>query len=117
MSKRFSAKLLFQFRVDLGESSGKLRTCEERIIMFTASSPTNAIAEAKKRGRAAKFSYSNDEGNPVHFEFVGVVDIIPHGPEMEPGVVWYDIRNRLLPKERRASIIPSDAKLVARASR
>ena len=113
----FSAKLLFQYRVDLGRKSGKLRTCEERTIVFSATSPTHAVSTAKRKGRAAEFSYTNDEHNPVHVEFVGILDILRHGPEMEHGTVWYDIRARVLPRERRALIVPTDKKLLQRASR
>lgn len=114
---RYSAKLLFQYRVDLGRHSGKRRTCEERIIIFSATSPANAVAAAKKKGKAAEFSYENDQHVPVYLEFVGVLDILRHGPEMEEGTVWYDIKDRVLPKERRTSIVPADRELVRRASR
>jgi hypothetical protein len=117
MTTRFSAKLLFQYRVDLGRASGKRRTCEERIVVFSAASPAKAVAAAKKQGKASEFSYRNDENNPVHIEFVGVLDILPHGPEMEEGVVWYDIRDRLLPKERRGTLVLTDKELLHRAAR
>jgi hypothetical protein len=117
MTMRFSAKLLFQYRVDLGRASGKMRTCEERIVVFSAASPAKAVVAAKKQGKASEFSYRNDEQNHVHFEFVGVLDILPHGPEMEDGVVWYDIKDRLLPKERRGALVLTDNELLHRASR
>jgi hypothetical protein len=113
----FSAKLLFQYRVDLGRASGKRRTCEERIVVFSASSPTSAVRVAKQRGQGAEFSYRNDQGVPVRVEFVGVLDILRHGPEMEEGTVWYDIKERLLPRERRNALVPADRELVRRASR
>jgi hypothetical protein len=112
----FSAKLLFQFRVDIGGASGKFRTCEERTIVFAAATASRAVSAAHRKGRSAEFSYENDDGNPVHFEFVGVLDILAHGPEMEDGTVWYDIGTRLLPSERRALIVPSDETLLQRAS-
>ena len=117
MTMRFSAKLLFQYRVDLGLASGKMRTCEERIVVFSATSPAKAVETAKMHGKANELSYRNDEDNLVHVEFVGVLDILPHGPEMEEGVVWYDIKDRLLPKERRDALVPADEELLHRASR
>lgn len=115
--KRYSAKLLFQFRVDLGAQSGKRRTCEERIIVFSAGSEAKAVSEAKRLGRGSEFSYVNDAGTPVHFEFVGVIDLLRHGPEMEHGEVWYEVKDRLLPKERRTVFVRSDRELLQRASR
>lgn len=85
--------------------------------MLSAASPAKAVAAAKKQGKASEFSYRNDEQNPVHVEFVGVLDILPHGPEMENGVVWYDIKDKLLPTERRSTLVPTDRELLQRASR
>lgn len=113
----FSAKLLFQNRVDHDRQSSKRRTCEERTIVFSATSARMAVATAKRRGEEAEFSYENDEGTPVHIEFIGVLDILQHGPEMEKGTVWYEIKDRLLPKERRTSIVLTDQELLRRASR
>ena len=62
---RFSAKLLFQFRVDLGVDTGKRRLCEERIVTFHARTARAAIAVAKRRGKQAEYDYENDEGNRV----------------------------------------------------
>jgi hypothetical protein len=112
----YSAKLLFQFRVDSGGASGKFRTCEERIIVFPAATASRAVATARRNGRTAESSYINDDGHPVHFEFIGILDILAHGPEMDDGTVWYDIGTRLLPAERRALIVPSDAALLRRAA-
>jgi hypothetical protein len=117
MTMQFSAKLLFQYRVDLGLQSSKRRTCEERTIVFSATSARMAVATSKQRGKEAEFSYENDEGTPVHIEFIGVLDILQHGPEMENGTVWYEIKDRLLPKERHASFILTDPELLRRASR
>ncbi|MEO8673868.1 MAG: DUF4288 domain-containing protein, partial [Tahibacter sp.] len=116
MTRRYSAKLLFQYRVDHGKGSAKRRTCEERIIVYSAATPASAIAEAKRLGRASECSTTNHDGIPWHIEFIGVMDIIPHGLEMEPETVWYDIRERLLPSERRASLVLSDVELRKRAS-
>lgn len=48
---RYSAKLLFQFRVMIGADPGIMRTCEERVVVFHATGPRKALAEAKRRGR------------------------------------------------------------------
>ncbi len=112
-ARRYSARLLFQFRVVVDGDSGKRRLCEERIIVFTAANARAALREAKKRGRKANFSSKEAGHNPWHFEFVGVLDLLYLGPECEEGEVWYDIVERLTPMERRASLIPPEEKLNA----
>jgi len=107
---RFSAKLLFQFRVG---TSSVMRLCEERIILLTANSGRGALALAKKRGKAAQHKYKNNEGVMVHFEFVGVLDLLHLGVECEPDEVWYNITQRKLPKERASQILPPEASLNA----
>jgi len=109
---RYAAKLLFQVRVDLGKDTGKRRICEERIINYQAESDSIAIRLAKQRGKAAQCSYKNSEGNNVFFEFVGILDIMSLGAEADADEVWYDIKERLLPMERRADILPGDANLL-----
>jgi len=105
---RYSAKLLFQFRVDLGEESGKRRLCEERIIVLDARSAKSALEQAKRKGKKAQCSCKNPDGNPVHFEFVGVMDLLRLGVECDPDEVWYEVRERLLPMERRHVLIPPE---------
>lgn len=110
---RYAAKLLFQFRVDLGVDTGKRRLCEERIVMFRASSAKTALAIAKRKGKLAEVDYDNNEGNRVYFEFVGVIELLELGLECEADEVWYEIRERLLPMERRGSLIPPEDQLNA----
>ena len=52
---RYSALLLFQFRVMVDGDPGRRRVCEERILHFRARSAKKALATAKRRGKAAKF--------------------------------------------------------------
>ena len=112
-SGRYAAKLLFQFRVMVDGSPGVRRTCEERIITFPATHGQAALREAKRRGRTAQHRYKNNEGNPVHFEFVGVLELLRLDPACECDEVWYDITDRVRPMERRASIIPAERQLSA----
>src|SRR5436190_18660816 len=111
---RFAAKLLFQFRVDVDGDAGKRRLCEERIINFSARSPSEALQRAKRRGKKGEHAYKNSDGNTVSFEFVGILDLMSLGVEVEADEVWYDIRERLLPMERRHKIIPADQVLLHR---
>jgi len=110
---RYSAKLLFQFRVDLGADTGKRRLCEERIVTFHAGSAKAALAVAKRKGKQAEHDYENDEGNRVYFEFVGLMDLLELGCECDTDEVWYDINERLLPMERRERLIPPEDQLGA----
>ena len=112
-SGRYAAKLLFQFRVVVDGSSGIRRLCEERIIVFSSKNGATALREAKKRGRGEEHSYKNTDKNWVHFEFVGVLELLGLEPACEPDEVWYEIKQRILPKERRASILPAEHKLSA----
>lgn len=110
---RYAAKLLFQFRVTTAAGDGKRRTCEERIVLIEASTARKALAQAKRRGKLAQHDYANSEGNAVHFEFVGVLELKGLGVECEDDEVWYDITERLSPMERKAEIIPPDSQLCA----
>ena len=110
---RYSAKLLFQFRVDVDGDPGKRRLCEERIVVIEAKTPQAALKKAQRRGKIAEHSYANEEGNPVHFEFIGIMDLLFLGVECDDDEVWYDIRERMLPMERRDKLIPPEAELNA----
>jgi hypothetical protein len=110
---RYAAKLLFQFRVVVGGENGKHRICEELILAIQASSAKQALSQAKKRGKESEYDYKNDDGNPVHFEFVGVMDLLHLGTECQADEVWYDIVERVLPKERRWRFIPPESELHA----
>jgi hypothetical protein len=112
-SNRYAAKLLFQFRVIVNGESGKRRTCEERIIVFEAGSAKEALALAKRRARSSQFRYRNTDGNPVRFEFVGVLDLLKLGIECENDEVWYDIIERVLPSERKSKLVPPESWLNA----
>lgn len=110
---RYGAKLLFQFRVTVDGSPGIRRICEERIINFSATDARAALKEAKRRGRAAQHSYRNNHGNPVYFQFLGVMELLCLGVECDDDEVWYDILERVTPKERSRKFIPPESKLHA----
>jgi hypothetical protein len=110
---RYSAKLLFQFRVTKGGDSGKRRLCEERIITINAPSARDALLKAKRSGRKSQNKYNNDDGNSVRFEFIGVVELLHLGAECAADEVWYDVIERLQPSERRRQFIPPESQLNA----
>jgi len=110
---RFAAKLLFQFRVDLGADTGKRRICEERIITLRARSAKAALTAAKRRAKHEEYDYENSDGARVYFEFVGVMDLLELGIECDADEVWYEIVERLSPMERREKLIPPESQLCA----
>jgi hypothetical protein len=111
--RRYSAALLFQYRVVVDGVAGKRRLCERRIIHFRAPDGRSALGHAKRRGKQAEHHYRNNEGNPVFFEFVGVRDLICCDPTCEPDEVWYQIVEMVRPMERRRQIIPPESELSA----
>jgi hypothetical protein len=112
--KKYSAKLLFQFRVDCGSGqSDIMRRCEERIIVLSAHNAKSALRKAKLKGSKAEFIGTGEAGNPIHFEFVGVLDLLEIGIECEPDEVWYNITTKKRPMERRDKIIPKEENLNA----
>jgi len=112
-SGRYAAKLLFQFRVMVAGSPGVRRLCEERIITLSARHGQAALQEAKRRGRAAQDRYKNIHGDPVHFELIGVLELLRLDPVCEADEVWYELTERVRPLERRASILPPSSRLSA----
>ena len=110
---RYSAKLLFEFRVTVDGTPTTRRTCEERIIVVHASTARGALREAMRKGKKAQFRFRNTYGDPGHFRLVGVMDLLHLGLECEPDEVWYDIVERVRPSERRRRFIPSREKLNA----
>jgi hypothetical protein len=94
-------------------SPGKRRTCEERIVTISSRDGMTALREAKRQGRVAQHKYKNSDGNFVHFDFIGVMELLRLDTACEPNEVWYDITERLRPMERRASVLPSERRLSA----
>ena len=110
---RYSAMLLFQFRVVANGRSNVMRTCEKRLIVFAADSAKAALVWAKRRGKESEHSYRNDAGHPVHLEFVGVLDLLCIGVECKEDEVWYDIVGFKRPMERAKKLVPSESELNA----
>jgi hypothetical protein len=111
--RRYAAKLLFQWRVAVGRVSGVRRLCEERILTLQARTARRALASAKRLGKVAEFHYENSDGDPVYFEFIGVMDLLHLGLECDENEVWYEIKERIAPMERRNRFIPPETELSA----
>ena len=108
---KFSVKLLFQFRIDTKKDKAKMRTCEERIVIFEVTNKETLIDNAIQRGKNSEFDFLNDDDDVVYFEFIGIVDICHLGVEVENDEVWYDIKTLLTPMERKSNLIATKEKL------
>lgn len=71
------------------------------------------MRKAKRRGVTEQYAYSNSDGNPVHFEFVGVMELICLELICDSDEVWYEITERVRPAERRDQILPPESQLSA----
>ena len=82
-------------------------------MLIHAPGAKKALSLAKRRGKIAEHSYTNDAGSTVNFEFVGIMDLLHLGVECDPDEVWYNITQRKLPMERADEILPQESDLNA----
>jgi len=108
---RFAAMMLFQFRTITNGISNKRRVCEERVILFNAISPEDALIMAKDRGSEEEFSYPFNKGE-VFFEFVGIKELVSIDA-LENDEVWYKLVEKVEPMEHKDKIIPNENDLDA----
>jgi hypothetical protein len=113
---RLACKLLFQFRVIIGNSSGVFRKCEERYICINdiekdIDNVNDAIEKVFSYARKMNRTYVNPAGNKVHFEFVGVLDFILLGVECDDIEFWYDYTVRKLPMENKKNSVMNKSDL------
>lgn len=113
MNKRYAAKLLFQFRVVVECESGDFRTVEELIVLIKSDCAKSALDKVKRRAKRKEYSYVNNDGNTVFYEFIGVMDLIHLGLECEKDEVWYEIKTKRNPMERKNKLIPEEYDLSA----
>lgn len=111
--KKYAAKLFFQFYLDLKKCNPKRRLTVSSIVVLDASTAKEAYKKAEKKGFEKQYDYVNDEGNSVFFQFIGIEDLLHLGLEADEDEVWYDIKERLLPMERKDRFIPSIEQLSA----
>jgi len=109
----YAAALIFEFAVRVKGRSAARRLCEDRIILVEAENAQAALKEATRQGRESRHRYRNSAGNPVHFRLVGVADLIHLGVECDANEVWYRLRERVRPWERRKALILPAEKLTA----
>jgi hypothetical protein len=111
--KRYAAKLLFQFRVVINDESSQFRTVEEMIVLIKTDCAKSALNEIKYSAKNKEFSYLNNDGNMVYYEFIGVMDLIQLGIECKKNEVWYEIKTKLKPMENKKKFIPEEQELSA----
>jgi hypothetical protein len=101
----YSAKILFQWRPIKNGISRKRRVCEERIYLYTASSHEEAYEIAVNYGNEEEFE-EIFEKSKVKFEFIGILGIQDVSISSSEGEVWSEIKEMILPAERKDKIIP-----------
>jgi hypothetical protein len=111
--KRYAAKLFFQFRVVINGESSKFRTVEELIVLIKSDCAKSALDKIKSIAKNKEYSYLNNDGNTVFYEFIGVIDLIQLGIECEKNEVWYEIKTKLKPMENKKRLIPDEHELSA----
>lgn len=111
-NKNYSVKLMFQFRVVIDNSSNKRRMVEEKIVVFRAQNENDLLIKANKRGKEDEYSYTNDDGNKVYYEFIGILDAMEHGIECEKDEVWFEFKDMLNPSERKKDLLPTKSQLL-----
>ena len=113
VQNKYSAKLLFQFRVERNKISNKKRLCEEKIILVNASNATEAYINISRTGKALQHNYKNSFGENVFYELVGIIEILKIDESFDKNEVWYELKRMLLPKERKNKIIQNKRQLSA----
>jgi len=114
--KRYSAKLLFQWRSSRSPAR-KRRLTEERIVTFQARSARSALGKAKRAGREGQTDFEVN-GVRVRQEFIGVMELIDvthfdDGDDAEFREVWYQLVERVQPSGKRGNWIPHESRLEA----
>lgn len=113
IQNKYSAKLLFQFRVERNKISIKKRLCEEKIILVNASNANEAYNSISRTGKTLQHNYKNSFGEKVFYELVGIIEILKIDESFDKNEVWYELKRMLLPKERKNKIIPNKRQLSA----
>jgi hypothetical protein len=118
MAKQYAAKILWQFRVQRGGVSKKRRVCEERTVIFRSTNAETAFRKALAFGREQELSWhvEEQEGVDVFCELVGVVDLLELSDWDEREdcqEVWWELRERVEPLERKQTLIPNKKDLRA----
>jgi hypothetical protein len=112
---KYSAKLLYRFRVSPQSKRKQKYTCIESIVVFTAKDPESALDHCMKVGGRNSCRYRNTDGRDVKLEFLGVMDMERITSEFDKEEVWYDVRERLLWPQRIKRLIPTRKSLLERS--
>ena len=113
---KYAARMLWQYRPQEGSVSKQRRICEERVVVFDADSGHEAYEKIDAYGRASQLhsTVRNEPDVKIHFEFIGVIDLIllsDWSENDEFQEVWYELYDRLRPMERKDKLIPKKEEL------
>jgi hypothetical protein len=112
----YAAKLLFQYRVvdSVTKTNNKKRPCSAITILFYAKNPKDAIRIAKSKGRKKEVSYHNTDNNCVHYEFVGIAEMLNISLIVDLDEIWIWYGELLTPMERKNKFILTDKEIMER---
>ena len=113
--KYYTATILSQSRVVVDGESNKMKPCTLIWHLLKAKTHKEAIRLANKIGKSQEVSYKNTDGNMVHVEFVGIMDLVEstfHLEHFDEPWVWSG--NMLNPMERKDKLTASDEELMKR---
>jgi Domain of unknown function (DUF4288) len=118
MDTRYAANMLFQYRVV--PAVQKRCTCESRIVVFKAASPSVALRTARRLGKERGYTYRNVLGGRVHVEFLGLIELLELEPECAADETWYRMftssrPKRFLARPKELSAFQSKARTIGSA--
>jgi hypothetical protein len=118
--KRYSALLLMQHRGVVNGKSNKMRDCLRSVFVIKARNAREALKKAQRigKGNESVWKAFHDVGGmhpcyDVHWEFVGIEELIELGPEFAENEVWCQTVRKWEPMERKAKLIPAETALSA----
>jgi hypothetical protein len=114
-SRRFAAKVLFQYRVE-GRSAKSPTLCELRIIVCEAQSERQAVQAFRRIINSSTCEIANPGAPRVQVRPIGIVDAMELGIEADPNEFWYEFRQITRAMKRREELTLHSAELLRRLS-
>ncbi|MEM6457364.1 MAG: hypothetical protein AAF772_19915 [Acidobacteriota bacterium] len=112
--RTFGVEMLFQWRTTTPDGrSNTMRPCQTQIVHVDSRTARDAYRQALAHADAQTYTIDGPNKD-VRFECVGIVDMIEIDPlDDDSDEVWYDVRKRLMPMERKDAILPARDRLLA----
>ena len=109
----YATKNLMQCRVVVDGESNKMRSCSVKTCLLIAKTHKEVIRLARKIGKSDEVSYNKSDGNMVHVEFIGIVELIDIDFHLQRfNEVWISFGDMLNPMERKNDLTASDEELL-----